>query len=76
MHGRLLAQLREAEIQNLQPSRAVDEDVFRLQVAMHNALLVRRRQSVGKLHCELNRLPRRHSGGGDSLPKSLTFEQL
>jgi hypothetical protein len=45
-----LHQLRQPEVQNLHPPVLGDEQVLRLQIAMHDPLLVRRRQPICHLH--------------------------
>ena len=47
--GAVLEQLGQAEVQNLDAAVGGDEEVLRLQVAMDDALLVRRRQAVRDL---------------------------
>ena len=46
-------QLGEPEVENLGVAGARDEDVRRLDVAVHDPLLVRRRQRLGHLGAEL-----------------------
>ena len=43
-YGFRTGQLRQPEVQDLYPAVAGDKQIFRLQVAMYDALFVRRRQ--------------------------------
>ncbi len=55
--------LREAEIQYLHGAVRAHLDVLRLEVAMDDALLVRRLQRVGDLARDLQRIVERDPGG-------------
>ena len=50
----MLSKLRESEVENLQPTIGCDSQVARLQIAMHNPMLVRRRQALGQLDTKLH----------------------
>src|SRR6266852_1239932 len=54
-----LCQLRQSEIEQLYPAIAGDEDVLRLQIAMHNAFVVRCGQATGSLEGVVNRFAER-----------------
>ena len=54
------AQLRQAEIQDLQPPISGDEDVLGFKVTVNDSLLVGRRQTLGKLNPEFGGLAHRH----------------
>ena len=66
-HGLRPSQLGQAEVQNLHSSVAGEEEVFRLQVAMHDALLVSSRQSPRHLQPVFNRL----TNGKRAIPQTL-----
>jgi hypothetical protein len=68
--------LARPKIQNLYSTVAGDEQVFRLQVAMHNALLVRRCQSSRHLHSVVNRLAAGERATPEPLTQGLPFQQL
>ena len=69
-------QFGQTEIQNFHSAVAGDKKVFRLQVTMDDALLVRRRQSARHLQAVVNCL----AGGERAVPQSLAqgfaFQQL
>src|SRR5437868_11260587 len=50
----MLSKLRESEVENLQPTIGCDSQVARLQIAMHNPMLVRRGEARGKLDTKLH----------------------
>ena len=75
-HGFRTSQLGQAEVQNLHSTIAGDEQIFRLQVAMHDALLVRRRQSPRHLQPVFNRLADRKRAIPQTLAQRLTFQQF
>ena len=52
----------DAEIENLDPVIARDEDVFRLQIAMDDQLFMGGDQRLGNLPTEFGGLPNRKSG--------------
>ncbi len=74
--GRTGGQLRQAEVQDLEPIVATDEQVLRLQVAMDDALGVRHRQRVGHLDREIEDRGKRQSSGRHALAQRRAFEQL
>ena len=55
-----LRQFREAEVQNLDPAVFGDEQVLGLEVAMNDALVVRRRQSMRDLNAVFDGFANRH----------------
>ena len=55
-----LCQLREAEVQNLDSSVFGDEEVFGLEIAMDDALVVRRRESMRDLNAVIDRFANRY----------------
>ena len=71
-----LRELGEPEVENLHAAISGDEDVLRLQIAMNDPLLVRRRQTTRDLHRILNRLAHRQRAGGEPLSECLPFEQF
>ncbi len=58
-------QLGQAEIQNLDLALLIDDDVGRFQIAMHDAGVVRRSQSVGHLHRVTQRVVQPHALASD-----------
>ena len=67
---------RQAEIQDLHAAVGADEDVLRLQIAMRDALLVRRGQAERDLRGDLDRFARRHRLTGEPLTQRLADEQF
>ena len=67
---------RQTEVEDLDPSVAGDEDVFGLQIAVNDSLLVRSGEAVRDLDADLDRLARRHGATFQPLAKRFTFEQL
>ena len=57
-------------------SVARDEEVLRLQIAMHDLLVVRGGQADGDLDADLDRLARRGRSSLEPLPQRLPLEQL
>jgi hypothetical protein len=77
--GRILRRaplLGQPEIQNLHVAVARDHDVVRLQIAMHQTGRVRRRQPVGHLRGDIDRLRRGHRAGLDHAPQSVAADQF
>jgi hypothetical protein len=74
--SRLRRQLRQAKIQNLHSPVARDKNIFRLQVAVNDALVVRRCQSSRHLLCELGRLSRRQRTGIQPSTQGFAFQKL
>ena len=66
----------KTEIENLDPLVTSDEDVFRFDVAMDDALRVRGRQRLGHLGTELSGFAPRQRAAGKPSPQRLAFEQL
>src|SRR4029077_20300662 len=50
--ARLRHELGQTEVENLQPTVASEAEIARLQVAMHDSLLVRGREALGHLQSE------------------------
>ena len=69
-------QLRQPEVEDLDAAVLRHEHVLRLQVAVDDALLVRRGQAVGDLHGEVDGLAGREPAAGQSAAQRLAFEQL
>ncbi len=69
-------QLREAEVEDLQPPVLRDEEVLRLQVAVDDPLLVRRGKPVRHLERVVDRLARREPSAGEGRAQRLTFQKL
>ncbi len=70
------AQLRQSEIQDFQAPVFGDEYVFRFQVAMRNALIVRGGQPVGQLHRQLHCFASSHALRRNTLPQRFAFDQF
>ena len=71
-----LRQFGEAEVEDLHAAVVGDEDVLGLQVAVHDALLVRRREAVRDLERVVDRLARRELAAGEDRAERLALEQL
>ncbi|HEV8702079.1 MAG TPA: hypothetical protein VGV60_12470 [Candidatus Polarisedimenticolia bacterium] len=69
-------QLRQAEIEDLDPAVARDEQVLRLQVAVDDPLLVSRRQPLGDLPGIVQRLAGGERAAGQPVAQRRPFEQL
>ena len=69
-------QLRQAEIEDLHPAIAGDKKILRLEVAMDDALLVRRRKSPCHLQPVVNRLADGKRATPQPLAQRLPFQQL
>src|SRR5262249_39907895 len=63
----------QSEVQNLDPAVFGDEEVFRLQVAVNDAFLVRGGKSLGNLNCVVDRVARRQSSGDQPRAQRLAF---
>ena len=74
--GLVLRQLRQAEVENLDPVVSGDEDVLGLEIAVRDPFLVRRREAVRDGERQLNRFANRDRGRIHPFPKGLAFEQL
>jgi hypothetical protein len=70
------AQLGEAEIQNFQLAGAGDENIFRLQVAVDDALVVGGSQAVCQVDSEFDGFAGRHSGRGNAFAQGFAFEEF
>src|SRR5208282_2444927 len=68
--------LRQTKIENLGLTSTRDEDVRRLDVAMHNALRVRRIQRIGDLDAEINRRLNLQRLAGDLVPQGVPLKQF
>jgi len=66
--GVLPQQLRESEVGDLHSAAFVDEDVFRLNVPMHDPFVVSELQRRANLWHNRQRFRRRHVAGLDRLP--------
>ena len=72
----LLRQLRQAEVEDLDPPVFRDEEVLGLQIAMHDSLLVCRAEAVGDLKRVVDGLLRREAASCQSRAQRLAFEKL
>ncbi len=72
----ILGQLRQAEVENLDPVIAGDEDVLRLEIPVQNPFFVRRGEAVRYGKRILNRLADGDRARVHALAKGLSFEQL
>ena len=68
--------LRQAEVEHLHVPVGRDLDVRGLQIAMDDALAVRRFQRLGNLASDLQRLVHRHRPVGETIAESLALDQL
>ena len=66
----------QPEVEDLDAAVARDEEVVRLQIAMHDLLVVRGGQADGDLDADLDRLARRGRSSLEPLPQRLALEQL
>jgi hypothetical protein len=71
-----LHQFREAEVENLEMPVFGDEEVLRLEVAMNDAFLVRRCQSMRDLNAVINRFANRDWTALQQLAQRAAFQQL
>ncbi len=69
-------QLRQTEVENLDSAVVRHEDVLGLQVAMHDPLLMRRREAMSDLDREVDRLSRREPPACERTAKGLPFQQF
>jgi hypothetical protein len=69
-------QLRQAEVENLESTVARHEDVFRLEIAVDDALLVSRGQAPAHLNRILDRFLHGQRPGLDGVAQRLPFQQL
>ena len=74
--GRRLDRLREAEIEHLHGPVRADLDVGRLEIAMDDALLVRRVERLGDLPRDRQRLVERDRTSCDAVGERLTLDQF
>ena len=85
-HGRRLRELhvrrragrehRQAEVEDLDEAAVRQKDVVRLEVAMHDAAVVRGREAFRDLERVLDGLARRNRGRREPRPKRLPLEKL
>src|ERR1035441_7965828 len=68
--------LCQPEVEHLQPPIFGDEYVFRFQVAMHHAFVMRCGKPLGELRRIFDRLPLRHRGVVHFFAQGLTVEKL
>jgi hypothetical protein len=66
----------QPEVQHLDAAFVRNHDIRRLQVAMYDAFLVRRRQRVSQGTGNLNDLPDREAASGNQAVQWLPFDQL
>ena len=71
-----VVQGREAEIEDLHAAVQREEDVLRLQVAMHDAALVRGTKPSGHLERDVERRVHRKCAGAETRAQRLTFQTL
>jgi hypothetical protein len=71
-----LRQLGQAEVEDLDAAFLRHEDVFGLQIAMDDPLLVRRGQALRDLDGVVDRPARRESAARELRPQCLAFEEL
>ena len=72
-HSRLFG---KAKIQNLDPSIARHKDVFRLNIAMHNAFFMCARETLRYLYAVIDRLALRQRTVFQKLPQRFAFKQF
>ena len=70
------AELGQAEVEDLHPAVPGEEEVLGLQVAVNDALLVRRGEAARDLDREVDRFPERQRPRGEALAQCLALEQL
>ena len=71
-----LLQLRDSEIEDLEPPALGDEEVLRLQIAVDDARFVRRGQTVRQLHGEVEYLRRRQRAVAERRAQRPPLQQL
>src|SRR5271154_6324290 len=69
-----MGQLRQTEVKNLHAPVASDENVFRLQIAVDDSLVMCRSETARDLLGSFNRLAQRHSA--QPVAQSLPFKKL
>ena len=69
-------QLGQSEVKNLHPAVAGEKKILRLQVAMHDALLVRRSKSLGHLDRVVDDSSHRQRAVAQPLAQGLAFQQF
>jgi hypothetical protein len=73
---RRAGQLREAEVEDLDPFARQDEDVLGLEIAVRDAVVVRHGQALGELAAEVERGGDRQGPAGQPVAQRLPVEQL
>lgn len=77
MRGSLrLDQLGKSEVENFDAAIAQDEDIFRLQVAMHDPAIMGGGQAVRDLRATLDGFALRHRATFQHRPQAFAFEQF
>jgi hypothetical protein len=71
-----LRQLRQPKIEDLDAPVFGDENIFRLQVAVDDPFVMRRRQSVGDLHSIFDRLALRQGAAIQRRAQALALQQV
>ena len=71
-----VVQCREAEIEDLHAAVQREEDVLRLQVAMHDAACVRGAKPPGHLERDVERRVHRQRAGAEARAQRLAFQTL
>ena len=71
-----LGDLGEAEVDNLRPSLAGDEDVFGFEIAMHDVLLVRGCEAVRDLNRQINGFAQRQQAALQAVAQGFAFRQF
>ena len=71
-----MRELRQSEIENFGAPVTRDKQIFRFQVAVHNALFVCRGQSCGNLLRVIDRLTERQRSASHALGQCLAFQQF
>ena len=68
--------LRQAEVEHLRAPVGCDFDVGGFQIAVDDALAVRRFQCLGNLASDLQRLVHRHRSAGETVAEGLALDQF
>ena len=71
-----IGELREPEVEHLHGPVLADADVRGLEIAVHDALLVRRFERFGDLAGDRQGLVDRHRGAGDAIGERLPFDEF
>lgn len=71
-----LPELGQPEIKDLEASVFREEQVFRLEVPMHDSSVVRRRQPARDFHAGIASLARPHRTATEAIPQGLSLEQF